>query len=265
MRMSRGVAAGVPYAAVGTGPPVLVSSGLWPTTGVDSDAMVTGAIAPLKKVAAQRTLVVVNRRPGMPSGLGMRGIAAEYADAVRAEFGGRVDVLGCSTGGSIAQQLAVDHPDVIGRLILVSTACRLGAETKHNQALTGRLLRENRKRDAMAIAAMEFMPPGLGPLGRAAGWVSANHVVPDDAEAADLATTLEAEDAFDLAALSPPISAPTLIVGGDRDKFYPRTLFEETAALIPDSTLLMVPGKGHIGVTSSARAQTAVADFLLAG
>lgn len=262
MDIRRGVAAGVPYAAIGSGPPVLVSAGLWPTTGVGSEAMVSGAIGPLKTLAGERTLVVVNRRGGMPADLGMRGIAAEYAALIREEFGGRADVLGTSTGGSIVQQLAVDHPNAVRRLVLISTACRLGPETKHYQAQTGRLLRRGRTRAAMGVAIMEFMPRGLGPLGRATGWITARRLVPDDDAAADLATTLEAEDRFDLARLAPPVSVPTLVVGGGKDKFYDRALFEETAALIPGARLLIVAGKGHIAVTNSAAAQTAIADFL---
>ena len=62
----------------------------------------------------------------------------------------------------------------------------------------------------------------------------------------DLATTIEAEDTFDLAACARPITARTLIVAGAEDRFYSRELLEETARLIPGAELLVLDGRGHI-------------------
>jgi pimeloyl-ACP methyl ester carboxylesterase len=77
----------------------------------------------------------------------------------------------------------------------------------------------------------------------------------------DMATTIEAEDEFDLARL-PQVQAPTLLVGGGRDRFYGRELFEETADLIPRCALKMHPKRGHITVVSDPRALAEVRGFL---
>jgi pimeloyl-ACP methyl ester carboxylesterase len=61
----------------------------------------------------------------------------------------------------------------------------------------------------------------------------------------DMATTIEAEDVFDLAELD-PIRAPTLILAGREDRFYSPELFEETSRLIPGSRLRLFEGRGHI-------------------
>jgi pimeloyl-ACP methyl ester carboxylesterase len=53
--------------------------------------------------------------------MSMAALAAEHADALREAFAEPVDLLGMSTGGSIAQQLAAEHPRVVRRLVLVST------------------------------------------------------------------------------------------------------------------------------------------------
>ncbi len=48
------------------------------------------------------TLYGVLRKPGMPQGYTLKDMADDYAVMIREEFGGPVDVLGISTGGSIA-------------------------------------------------------------------------------------------------------------------------------------------------------------------
>jgi pimeloyl-ACP methyl ester carboxylesterase len=106
----------LPYAAVGDGPPLVSLAGLSPTTGFEGDGMVRATLGPLAALARTRRVVLFNRRPGLPRGMTMAALAAEHADAIRAGLGGPVDVVGTSTGGSIAQQLAAEHPDAVARL-----------------------------------------------------------------------------------------------------------------------------------------------------
>jgi pimeloyl-ACP methyl ester carboxylesterase len=264
VEIERGKIGAIPYAAVGSGRPVVVSAGLWPATGVAGDGFVRGVLAPVRGLASKRRLIVVNRRAGLPADLTMSGLAAEYADAIRADLGGPVDLVGTSTGGSIAQQLAADHPDVVRRLVLLSTACRLGPYGRELQGFVAAQLRAGRVRRAVGAGAADLAPPGLRTLARGLGWAAAGRVVPSGSAAADLAATLEAEDGFDLAACKRPIEATTLIIGGGRDRFYGAGLFEETAALIPGSILRLFPRHGHISVTSDLRAQATLAGFLAA-
>src|SRR5262249_53521592 len=158
---------------------------------------------------------------------------------IRALGDGPVDVLGVSTGGSIAQQLAADHPDVVNRLVLVSTGCRLGDRARSLQGRVAADGRAGKPQQALATVALsiavpngERMAAAVGPLFSAlAGRVC---------DLSDLATTIDAEDAFDLAACE-TIEALTLIVAGERDRFYDRALLEETVRLIPRSTLRVFP------------------------
>ena len=264
VEIERGEIGAIPYAAVGSGRPVVVSAGLWPTTGVAGDKFVHGVLAPVRRLAAQRRLIVVNRRAGLPANLTMGDLAAEYADSIRRHLDGPVDLIGTSTGGSIAQQVAADHPDVIRRLVLLSTACRLGPYGRELQALVAAQLRAGQVRRAVGTGAADLVPPGLRTLARGVGWAAARRVVTSAAVAADLAATLEAEDGFDLAACERPIQAKTLIIGGGRDRYYSTGLFEETAALIPGSVLRLFPRRGHIGVTTDPRAQALISGFLTA-
>jgi pimeloyl-ACP methyl ester carboxylesterase len=202
MQLERGTIGRLPYAALGTGDPVLVIAGLFPFTGPGSDRMAGLSIGSLAKLADRRRLVLVNRRAGLPRGMTMAGIAAEHADAIRDGLGAPVDVVGTSTGGSIAQQLAADHPDAVRRLALLSTACHLGPEGKRLQRQIAARIRGGAYRQAIALLAGEIVPRGRLAAGIVASIVGP--LVLRDREALDdMATTIEAEDAFDLATLAP--------------------------------------------------------------
>ena len=112
--------------------------------------------------------------------------------------------------------------------------------------------------------ASEFAPRGARlPVGVVAS-VAGPLVLRDRQGLDDMATTIEAEDTFDLATCASPIAAPTLIVAGRDDRFYATELFEETARLIPGSDLRLLDGKGHIGALGDARCRDALESWRLA-
>jgi TAP-like protein len=61
----------------------------------------------------------------------------------------------------------------------------------------------------------------------------------------DLVNTIEAEDKHHFKDRLPEITAPTLVVAGDKDPFYSETLFRETAEGIPKARLILYQGMGH--------------------
>jgi pimeloyl-ACP methyl ester carboxylesterase len=252
----------LPCASVGTGPPVLVIAGLSPVTGVDGETLLKGTVAPFTRLAADHRIIVVNRRPNLPRGITFAQLAAEHADAIRDGLGGRADVIGVSTGGSIAQQLAADHPEVVDRLVLASTGCRLEGATKEMQRRIAARIRGGAPRRAMAVMAADLVPPWRGRMVAAlAALLAGPRALETDHDLDDLATTIEAEDTFDLARC-PPIRARTLIVAGADDRFYTRALLDETARLIPGSELLLLDGRGHITALGDRRFGAALAAFL---
>jgi pimeloyl-ACP methyl ester carboxylesterase len=64
----------------------------------------------------------IGRSTGTVNGLSMRQMADDVAGFIAALHLGRPTVVGFSMGGLIAQQLAVDHPKSVSRLVLVSTS-----------------------------------------------------------------------------------------------------------------------------------------------
>jgi pimeloyl-ACP methyl ester carboxylesterase len=115
---------------------------------------------------------------------------------------------------------------------------------------------------ALAVGAASLVPPWRGQLAAGlAGRLLGRRLIRDDL--GDLATTIEAEDDFDLARL-PAIRAPTLVLAGADDRFYAPELFAETARLIPGSTLRLLDGRGHVTVMRDRRFREALTAFLAA-
>jgi pimeloyl-ACP methyl ester carboxylesterase len=79
-------------------------------------------------------------------------------------------------------------------------------------------------------------------------WLAGGRMRPHDP--ADVLATIAAEDRFDCSDELPKITAPTLVIAGERDGFYTPELFRMTADRIPDARLRLFPGRGHgVGLT----------------
>lgn len=252
---------GLPYLSFGTGPPLIVCEGLTAEHANPRglDRMMTLRLhGPLGR---HFTVYVVNRRPGLATGTTMADIAGDYAHAITADFEPPVHVEGISTGGSVAQQLAVDHGDVVDRLVIASSACRLSPAGRRLQTDFADLVLRGRPRRAYALLGSSVTTHPVGrPLMAAMMWLVGASVAPDDPS--DMVTTIRAEDAFDASGDLHRITAPTLIVAGARDGFYTPALFRRTAAGIPNARLYLDPRRGHVRALTDRRAAHAIVSFL---
>jgi len=177
-----------------SGVPLVVLAGLSPDAGVGRGPMRRTHEQALRPSTSGRRVFCLNRRVGLPLGLTMPMLPAEHAEAMRAEFGEPVDILGLSTGGSIAQQLAADHPDVVRRLVLISTGCRLGPAARMAQRRVAARIRAGAARQALAVMAAEFVPRWRGRyIAAVVASVLGTRWFPAD-DLCDMATTNEAED-----------------------------------------------------------------------
>ncbi len=260
-----GVLGDLPCLVMGSGPPLALLGGLTPENGLPVGPARWLEVQTMMPFVADFEVFWVARRRGLAKGTTMADLAADVADALATRFEQPVDVLGISTGGSIAQQLAADHPTAVRRLALVSTACRLENSGRRFQQEMAALAHEGTRQEVFARFARDLVPPrrGRAAAGAVMAWLGPL-LYPHAGNLEDLAVTLEAEDSFELRGLA-PIQAPTLVVGGGQDRFYPQALFAETARLIPDATLAIYPRRGHLTVLNDPGAQAAVIEFLRAG
>lgn len=242
---------GTPYLRVGRGPPLVMIQGLSPEHDVPKGLERRMAIRSAAPFAPHFTVWYVNRKRGLAPGESMSSIAGHLAEALDHDLREPVALQGVSTGGSVALQLAVDRPDLVRRLVVTASACRLGAGGRALQAEMARLVRAGRTREALSLLVSAIQPPRLRGLLRPVSWLAGRLMMPRDPS--DLLVTLEAEDAFDVETDLPRITAPTLVIGGSADAFYGRELFERTAACVQDGRVHVFEGRGH-GRTSASSA-----------
>ena len=265
-RVTQGVlAGGLGYLTLGSGAPLVVAPGLAPDHRPPLGVGRRVHLLQLRPLARARTVWWVNRRQGLRPGTSMTDLAADYADALRATFDAPVDVLGISTGGSVALQLALDSPELVRRVVVVASGCRLGFTGKREQRALAAEIRAGRSR---AAAARVWGMGGSARASRtvlgAAGWLLGGAYFAVD-QPGDVLGTLEAEDRFDVTARLGEIGLPVLVIGGDRDRIYDGgRVFVDTAEGIPGARLVVYPGKGHLGVLRSRRTVRDALAFLSA-
>lgn len=212
----------------------------------------------IDKLAEQHRVVAVDL-PGVGASTGrvpatVRDMAATVVEFLRAMDFREVDVLGFSLGGFIAQQLALDRPDLVRRLILAGTGPAGGEGI--DRATGPAYVYWDMIRGALARTdAKEFLFFSRDAGGRAAArdyLDRINERVMDRDRPITLRafrTQLKAIQAWgrqspqDLSA----ITAPTLIVNGDHDRMVPSVLSEDLHHRIAGSTLVIYPNSGHGG------------------
>jgi pimeloyl-ACP methyl ester carboxylesterase len=235
-----------PYVRLGQGPENLV---ILPGTTLENEPPNRFAAWTYRlgfgRFARNYTVYVINRRRGMPPGYTTQNMAADYAAVLEQELGPS-HLMGFSTGGEIAQYVAIDHPAAVRSLLLVVSACRLSEEGRGTCERWLVLARESRWRALRAdMASMAVSGEANKRLARAFMKIFGGLVFRVPPDPSDFLTTLEADLGHDTTGRLGGISAPTLVIGGTEDPFFSGSILRETAERIPDATLRLYEGVGH--------------------
>jgi pimeloyl-ACP methyl ester carboxylesterase len=235
-----------PYVRFGSGPENLV---ILPGITLDNEppnrfAAWTHRLG-FGRFAKDYSVYVINRRRGMPPGYTTRDMAADCASVLEQELGPS-HIMGFSTGGSIAQYVALNRPGVLRSLILVVSACRLSQEGRKTCERWQALAREGSWHELRGdMASVNVTSETLKRLARAFMAVFGRFILKVPSDPQDFLTTLEADLSHDTAGRLGEISVPTLVIGGTEDPFFSQSLLHETAEKIPDATLRVYEGVGH--------------------
>ena len=78
--------------------------------------------SPYKKFLTDYTVYMFSRKNKMPEGYSIRDMSADQIRAMKILAIDQAYLLGVSQGGMIAQYMAIDHPEMVKKLILAVTA-----------------------------------------------------------------------------------------------------------------------------------------------
>ena len=187
-------------------------------------------------------------------------VAALIAHPDLAVHGGRVDVLGFSLGGGVALRLAIQHPEVVRRLVLVSAPYRRAGW--HPEMTAGM--------DAMG-------PEFAEPLRQTPMFAVYQALAPnvDDWPVLVTQVTTLLKDDYDWSAEAAGLVPATMIVAGDADGLAPRSaveFFELLGGGLRDASwdrsgmtrhrLAILPGSTHYDINLSPLLAQVTAAFL---
>ena len=196
--------------------------------------------SPLRRLSGYRVYSPDLPGHGKSTGRGLQVIGS-YGEAAAAWLHGlalpKVFLAGHSMGGAIALWLALNHPELVRALVLIST----GATLPVNLSLIEEL------------ATQVGFPTAVDKI---TSWSFSSRVEPALVETVKrqmlttrpsvLAGDFRACDRFDLSGRLEEIQVPTLVLVGDEDKMTPERFAEELAEGIPGAELTVIHGAGHM-------------------
>ncbi|HWO63283.1 MAG TPA: alpha/beta hydrolase [Umezawaea sp.] len=235
MTVHTGLLAGrSPHVSFGSGAPLVVLVGLTLDSDVPGPLLARAYARGFRALAEHHTVHVVQRPRGFEG-------VDDYAAVLR-EIG-RASVVGLSTGGAVAQHLALDHPDLVERLVLVVSGARLAPRGREICLAWRALADAGRWRDLRASMAAVAVDGRIARgLAHAAGWLSGGA---EPLGLRDFRALLDLVLAHDTTGRLSGLAAPALVIGGSADPFFPAGSLRATASAMPDAVLKVVEGSGH--------------------
>jgi pimeloyl-ACP methyl ester carboxylesterase len=183
-------------------------------------------------------------------------VAERVADHISQRWKSPVLVCGHSTGGAIALQLAIRHPDMVEGLVLVDTGAHMRGHGDVDATLE-RIRTGWGEEVRAAVLDRSFLVP-LVPEVRAEflAWAAAV----DQQAVYDV---LASQRDLDLTAELGRLTQPTVVVHGQHDRARPPGQGRELAASLPDAEFRLVEEAGHTPVYETPDAvAAAVRDVL---
>ena len=160
-------------------------------------------------------------KPKDPVGFDLAAAAAGVADELELQGVNQADFVGVSVGASVALRLAVERPELVGRLVLGGALVRPSKGALRMQRLAMRLVPESKLVDA-GVSRPRML------------------------------AVLESLKGFDGTESLRQVTAPALVVAGSKDKAGV-TAAQHLSQQLPTARLQVIDGAGPLLNTDSAR------------
>lgn len=247
------------YIRFGSGSRVLV---MLPGVG-DGLKTVKGMALPFallyRSLAKDFTVYVFSRRAELPEHMSTREMAEDLNAAMDALPLRGAAVVGVSQGGMIAQWLAIDHPDKVGKLVLTVTLSRPNDTVRDAIARWTEMAKRGDYRDIMLDTAERSYSEKRVRQARLEFGLLGNLGKPKSF--ARFLTQAESCVTHDAYAVLDRIRCPTLVIGGTDDRIVTGQASKELAERIEGSELYLYEGLGHGLYEEAPDFLARVADF----
>ena len=184
-----------------------------------------------------------SQKNGLPEGFTTRDMAEDVYRAMKQVHIESADVIGVSMGGMIAQYLAIDHPEVVKKLVLVVTLSQPNHVVRANAGNWISMIESGDYRSYMKDSAEKMYTEGYQRKHRLLFSLIGNFGKPDDFSRfrtmLNACLTHNSYDELD------KIKCPTLIIGGMKDRIVTGRASVEIAEKIPGSRLFIYGELGH--------------------
>ncbi len=254
---------GIPYVKFGNGPKTMLFLAGGPGNTVPTGLGASGFVRGMRAFTSEYTITLVTRKSGLREGYTTKDMADDYAELVRSEFGGHVDlVMGTSYGGLIAQYFAADYPELFDRLAIVMSGTVVSDAAKQIDIRYARLISQHKDREAMAIRGEAVFTGTARVVMSAMLWLLGTMLLGkiDETFRRDVVIEAQAEAEHDSRHILDRIAVPTLVVGSSDDFAFPVSTVQEMAQRIPGSRLKLYSG-GHTAAFMDKRFYPDVSAF----
>ena len=222
---------------------MVILPGLSVQSVMDFAPAVAAAYRPL---ADAFSIYVFDRRADLPAACSVHDMARDTAEALRALGLRDVCLFGVSQGGMIALVLAVEHPDLVKKLALGSTAARVTA-SQYRVIETWVRLAEQRDRTGLYLAfGQAVYPPAMFEQAKAA--LTAAALTVTDEELTRFITLAKGAKSFDVTAELSGVRCPVLVLGAADDGVLGPDAASDLIARLkdrPDFSFHLYDGYGH--------------------
>lgn len=232
----------VAWAAMGSGPP-LIAGGWW-CCDLEQEWQMSAFREFMNLLASGVTLI----RYGRAIGPALEDQLATL-DAVVAEVGAPVSLLGASSGGCVSAAYAALYPDRVDRLVLYG-AYAYGGEITTPEAQSSIVDILGRHWGVGSRFLADLFLPDSSPEDRNE-FIRFQRATMSPQEAA---TALQAVYKFDVRDHVRQIKAPTLVMHRRNDRVVPFRLGRSLASTIPGATLVPLDGVNHMPWTGDSAA-----------
>ncbi|OON95626.1 MAG: hypothetical protein ATN36_08060 [Epulopiscium sp. Nele67-Bin005] len=161
-------------------------------------------------------------------------ISKNIVQYIDRDFCGHVDgIFGASMGGFLLQEIALHRPDIANRFGIIASAYKFNDSLYNSEKnfqykelinqLTNKILN-----NPLFNQLVSFIFSGQNPATPTAYPIPCSQNKPE----------------FNFRQQLPSIAVPMLIIGTDKDFWFSKQLYEETARLLPNSRLIILKNKG---------------------